>query len=488
MSRFPDSFLWGGAMSACQAEGAWNVNGKALTFPDIVKRIRPEERKTVGQVKVDEKAIEAGKIGNVEDYPKRWGIDFYHTYKDDVKMMQEMGFSTLRVSIPISRVFPDLRQTEPNEEALLHYDEMLDYVRECGMEPLVTMSHFDPPIQVWEDFGGWSNRELIDIYYRYFKLLLDRYHSKARYWVPFNEISAAIHAPYKGAGIAAGEGHDYQNRCWQAVHNQFVTSAKIFRYAHENYPELSMGCMIAFASRYAYSCAPEDVYASDEFLKMNDYVFLDVLSKGEYPYYAYRFFEKNQYHLNITKEDLSDIAEGTADWIGFSYYQSGCIAKDESDKPVTAGNLKRGVKNPYLPTSNEWGWQSDPLGLRIVANRLYDRYHKPLFVLENGIGRVETLEDDQTVHDAYRIDFMREHLKALKASIVDDGCDVFGYTWWSPIDVVSSATSEMSKRYGFIYVDQDDDGNGSKKRYRKDSFYFYKKLIETNGENLDIEN
>lgn len=484
MSTFPKNFLWGGAMSACQAEGAWDVDGKSLTFPEIVKRIKPEERTTTKQVKVTEDVVKAGVTGPVEDYPKRWGIDFYHTYKEDVKLMEEMGFSTLRVSIPIARIFPDLTNLAPNENALKHYDEMLDYVRSCGMEPLVTMSHFDPPIQVWTEYGGWSNKELIDIYFTYFKLLLDRFHGKAKYWVPFNEISAAVHAPYKGAGIVADEGHDYETRCWQAVHNQFVASARIFKYAHENYPELAMGCMTAISSRYAYTCKPEDVFTCDRYMEMNNYIFLDVLSKGSYPYYAWKFFTNNNYDINITEEELQEIKEGTADWIGFSYYQSGCIAKDETGIPVTAGNLKKGLKNPYLSTSNEWGWQADPLGLRIVVDRLYDRYNKPLFILENGIGRVENLETDHTVHDQYRIDFLRAHLKELKDSINVDGCDVFGYTWWSPIDVVSSATSEMAKRYGFIYVDQDDDGNGSKERYRKDSFFFYKEVIKTSGEDL----
>lgn len=479
---FTDSFLFGGAISACQAEGAWNVDGRSLTFPDIVKKIDPSQRMTFSQATITETDIEEGKTADVCLYPKRWGIDFYHTYKEDIKLMADMGFRVFRFSIALARVFPNLTEETPNEKALAYYDDLINEVVKNGMEPLITMSHFDPPIAVYEKFGGWCNREMIDIFYKYSKLLLDRYHDKVKYWLPFNEINAALLAPFKGVGIVSGKGAEYEEKLWQAVHNQMVAAGKTVIYAHKMYPDLKMGNMVAYCSSYPYSCDPKDVVANDKFDRLTNLVFLDVLTNGHYPYYAINYFEENGMDIHQTEEDKEILANGCTDWVGFSYYSSNVMADSTVDKLASNGNIKGGLKNQYLEAT-EWGWQIDPLGLRYLINKLYDRYNKPLFILENGIGKIEHLGDDEMVHDDYRIQYLKDHLKAIKSSI-QDGCEVLGYTWWGPIDLISSGTSEMSKRYGFIYVDQDDEGNGSKKRYLKDSYFAYKHIIKTNGEEL----
>ncbi len=479
---FPKNFLFGGAIAACQAEGAYDVNGRSLTIPDIVKRIRPEERMTFSQATITAEDIEIGKTAPVSDYPKRWGIDFYHTYKEDIRLMAEMGFKVFRFSIALARVFPNLTEEEPNAEALAYYDDVIDEVLKNGMEPLVTMAHFDPPIAIYEKFGGWDHRAMIDIFFKYAKVLLDRYHDKVKYWLPFNEINAAVLAPFKGVCLVHGEGVAYEQKCWNAAHNQFLAAAKTVKYAHDWYPELKMGCMVAYVTSYAYSCDPKDVFANDRFDEMTNLAYLDVMAKGRYPYYAKTYFDRQGITLNIHEEDADILKNGCVDWVGFSYYQSIVTAFETEGKSVMNGNLKGGLKNQYLEAT-EWGWQIDPLGLRTLCNRIYDRYEKPLFILENGIGRVETLGDDETVHDDYRIAYLRDHLASVKKAI-QDGCEILGYTWWGPIDLISSGTSEMSKRYGFIYVDQDEEGGGSKKRYKKDSYAYYRHLIETNGEEL----
>ncbi len=481
MSKFPKNFLFGGAISACQAEGGWNEDGRTLTIPDIVKKIRPEERKTFNQATITKEDVEKGKVGPVSDYPKRWGIDFYHTYKEDIKLMKEMGFKVFRFSIALSRVFPNLDEEEPNPKALEYYDNLIDCVIDNGMEPLVTMSHFDPPIAIIDKYGGWYNRKMIDIFFKYSKILLDRYHDKVKYWLPFNEINAAVLAPFKGVAVLNDE-EDYENKCWNSAHNQFVAAAKTVKYGHEHYPECRFGCMVAYMECYPYSCDPRDVLFTNQYDEMTNLVFLDVQAKGKYPYFAHKYFKDHNVTLNIEQDDESILKEGIVDWVGYSYYQSNVQSYSQIGKTVINGNLKGGLKNKYL-TANDWGWQIDPVGLRILTNKLYDRYNKPLFVLENGIGMIESLDEENKIHDSYRIDYLREHLKALKDSI-DDGCEVLGYTWWGPIDLISSGTSEMAKRYGFIFVDQDDEGNGSKKRYKKDSFDYYKHIIETSGEEL----
>ena len=479
---FRKDFLWGGAIAACQAEGAYDVDGKSLTFPDIIKHISPEERKTFSQAIVTEETIKQGKEGPVSDYPKRWGIDFYHTYKEDIKLFAEMGFKVFRFSISLARIFPTLDEKDPNEKALLYYDGVINECLKYHIEPLVTIAHFDPPILIWEKYGGWSNRHMIDVFVKYATCLFRRYKDKVKYWVTFNEINMMTKAPFKTVAMIAGEGKEYEDKRWTAVHNQFVASAKSVFEAKKINPNFVIGCMIADITTYPYSSDPDDVLANFKKDHMLNLAFLDVMVKGYYPYYFKNYLKVHGIDVKMQAEDADVIAKGVVDFVGASYYMSIVTADDPNGKAITGGNMTGGLRNEKIKTVTDWGWQIDPVGLRIAVNELYDRYEKPIFILENGIGAFEELENG-TVHDTYRIEYLKSHLKELKKA-ADDGCDIIGYTWWGPIDLVSSGTSEMSKRYGFIYVDQDDDGNGTKKRYPKDSFYWYKELIATNGENL----
>lgn len=479
MHYFPKKFLLGGAISACQAEGAWDENGKSMTFPEVVRKIDPAERKTFGQAKVTAKVIAEAKQETGALYPKRWGIDFYHTYKEDIALFAEMGFTVFRFSIALARVFPDLEQEEPNEQALQYYENVIDECLKYGMEPLITIVHFDPPIEVYEKFGGWNNREMIDIYLKYCRVLFQRFQSKVKYWITFNEINFGLRAGYKALGIAYEESDDYEAKLFQGVHNQFVSAARAAALAKSINSDMKIGCMIAYICSYPFSCSPLDVLENQRYDRMTNLLYLDVLVKGEYPYYAWNYFKQHNISLDLYEDDLKIIKENTADFIGFSYYMSTVTSEDAGNKELTGGNIGQGLKNPKLP-STEWGWQIDPEGLRYTIHHLYDRYQKPLFVVENGIGAVEEIDNDGKIHDDYRIDYLKRHLEQVILT-VEEGCEVLGYTMWSPIDIISSGTSEMSKRYGFIYVDQDDFGNGSKKRYPKDSFYWYKKIISDHG-------
>lgn len=479
---FRKDFLWGGAISACQAEGAWNEDGKSMTFPEIVKHITPKQRKQFGQATISEADIEAGLQGDPKLYPKRRGIDFYHTYRDDIALFAEMGFNVFRFSIAIARVLPTLDLTQVNEKALAYYDDVIRTCLEYHIEPLVTISHFDPPILIWEKYKGWSDPALIDIYTGYAKLLFKRYRGKVKYWITFNEINMAMKAPFKTLGMISGSGPAYEQKRWQGIHNQFIASAKMVKEAKAIDPQFQIGCMIGDITTYPYSCDPQDILANQQYDHLMNLGFLDVMVKGAYPYYLTKYLRDQQILLPDSAETKRLLKEGTVDFIGFSYYMSIITTANSEGKELTSGNMTGGVKNKYLKTT-QWGWQIDPIGLRICANQLYDRYQKPLFILENGIGAEETPDDQHQIHDTYRIDYLKTHLTALKQA-AEDGCDILGYTMWGPIDLISSSTSEMSKRYGFIYVDQDDDGNGSKQRYRKDSFYWYQHLIKTNGEEL----
>jgi len=479
LNKFPENFLMGGAISACQAEGAWDYNGKALTFSEVVKKADPAKRKMIQLPKVKKEDIDEAKKGPVSMYPKRWGIDFYHTYKEDIALLAEMGFEVFRFSVSLARVFPDLEEEQPNEEAMIYYEGIVDECIKYHIEPLITIIHFDPPIAVYERYGGWKNRKLIDIYLKYTKVLFMRFKNKVRYWITFNEINFALKASFKTLGMVYEDVPDREEGLFQAIHHQFVAAAKATAQAKQIDSKFKIGCMIGDICSYPYSCDPDNVLENQNYDRMINLFFLDVMSKGKYPYYMNNYFEKKKFNLEMTSEDTVYIEKYTADFIGFSYYMSTVISADYADKDMTGSNIGQGLKNPKLKSS-QWGWQIDPVGLRIRINHMYDRYQKPLFILENGIGAIEELTLDHKVHDNYRIDYHQKHLQQIMLAI-DDGCEVLGYTMWSPLDIISSSTSEMSKRYGLIYIDQDDQGKGTKRRFPKDSFYWYKRVIATKG-------
>lgn len=478
---FPKDFLWGGALSAAQAEGAYKEDGKSLTIADCHIYNAKNDRKVTKQVQLNRAVIEEAKTSQEHKFPKRWGIDFYHTYKEDLKLFKEMGFKVFRYSISWARLFPD-GDMVVNEKGLQFYDSLIDEIIKNDMIPLLTISHFDFPIILIDKYGGWHHRDLIDLYVNYAKVLFDRYQDKVKYWVTFNEINMSIKAGQKTLGILNEGQSNYEEMLFQGLHHQFVAAAKATEYAHSLQKGLQIGSMVAYFTTYAHTCKPEDAVAMLQEDQMKNQFYLDCLNKGAYPYYAKAYMTRHNIKLDIQSGDEETMAKHTADFVGMSYYNSMISAGDTAQLELTNANVHSVYKNPHLP-ANDWGWQIDPVGLRYTLNHVYSRYQKPIFILENSSGFFDRLEEDGSVHDPYRIAFLKEHIRQMGFAI-QDGVEVIGYTMWGPIDMVSSSTSEMSKRYGFIYVDQDDYGNGSKMRIRKDSFYWYQSVIASNGESI----
>lgn len=477
MSKFPKEFLWGGATAANQYEGAYNVGDKGLSVQDVTPR---------GGVPVSDNDLNPFITElPTEDNLKLEGIDFYHRYKEDVALFAEMGFKVFRTSIAWSRIFPNGDELEPNEEGLQFYDNLFDELAKYGIEPLVTLSHYETPLHLARKYNGWVNRDLIGFYERYVRTVFNRYKNKVKYWLTFNEINSVLHVPFISGGIATPVEKLSKQDLYQAVHHELVASALATKVGHEINPGFKIGCMVLAMPTYPMTPKPEDVLAAREFENQN-YLFSDIHARGKYPKYIQRFFKENDINIKFESGDKELLAENTVDFISFSYYMSSVQAHDPENYQSSIGNLLGGIANPYLESS-EWGWQVDPIGLRIVLNNLYDRYQLPLFIVENGLGAKDVLiegADGPTVDDDYRIDYLKKHLQQVGEAI-EDGVELLGYTTWGCIDLVSASTAQMSKRYGFIYVDRNDDGSGTLNRYKKKSFYWYKEVIESNGETLD---
>ena len=481
--QFPEGFLWGGATAANQFEGAWNVDGRGPATSDTARAVAPEERKSMGSEfnsPMTRAKLDAALNDKEGLYPKRWGSDFYHRYKEDIALYAEMGFKTFRLSIAWSRIFPNGDDAIPNEAGLAFYDKVFDELNKYGIEPLVTLSHYEFPIHLVTEYGGWKNRKVIDFFVRYAETVFNRYKDKVKYWLTFNEINIIGMTGYLSGGLLFEDGKLNLQDMYQAAHHQFVASSLATKIGHEINPDFKIGCMLARMQAYPATCNPEDVM--EEIKKDHENLFFsDVQVRGKYPAYAKRFFKENNIELEIADGDLEILEKYPVDFMSFSYYMSS-IARKKKTGDQTAGNLILSEPNPYLEAS-DWGWQIDPVGLRITLNNLYDRYQVPLMVVENGLGALDTVEEDGSIHDQYRIDYLQSHVKQMYEAI-EDGVDLMGYTWWGCTDLVSASTSEMSKRYGFVYVDADDQGNGSFDRSRKDSFFFYKDLIATRGANI----
>lgn len=475
MSSFPNGFLWGGAVAANQCEGGYLEGNKGLATIDVIPVGKDRFPVMLGKMKMFE-------CDNEHYYPSHEAIDFYHNYKEDIALLAEMGFKTFRLSIAWTRIFPNGDDASPNEEGLKFYDNVFDECKRYGIEPLVTIAHFDVPMNLVKTIGGWKNRKMVDYYIKYCEVIFNRYREKVRYWLTFNEINMLLHLPFVGAGLVFEEGEDEQAIKYQAAHHQLVASAKATKIAHEINPDFKIGCMLAAGNTYANTCAPQDVWKSMEKDREN-YLFIDVQSRGEYPNYAKKMFERMNIEIRVEYGDEEILKENTVDFISFSYYSSRLTSADPEINAETAGNVFATLKNPYLNAS-EWGWQIDPLGLRITLNSLYDRYQKPLFIVENGLGAVDSPDENGNIADDYRIEYLRDHIKAMKDAVNEDGVELIGYTTWGCIDLVAASTGQMKKRYGFIYVDKDDDGNGTLERRRKKSFYWYKEVISSNGEKL----
>ena len=476
MGVLPKDFLWGGAVAAHQLEGGWQEGGKGISVADVMTA------GANGVAREITKGIIEGKY-----YPNHEAIDFYNNYKEDIKLFAEMGFKCFRTSIAWTRIFPNGDELEPNEEGLKFYDNLFDECLKYGIEPVVTLSHFELPYHLVVEYGGFRNRKLIEFFERFAKVCFERYKSKVKYWMTFNEINNQANykedfAPFTNSGIVYEEGEDREAIMYQAAHYELVASARAVKIGHEINPDFKIGCMIAMCPIYPATCDPKDILMAQKAMQKR-YFFTDVHVHGKYPNHIMKYFDRKKIEIDITDEDRKDLLNGCVDYIGFSYYMSFAIKYNKDNKYFDYDETRDLVKNNYVQAS-DWGWQIDPEGLRYSLNWFTDMYNLPLFIVENGFGAIDEMNSDGSIDDSYRIKYLREHIQEMIKAVDEDGVNLMGYTPWGCIDLVSAGTGEMKKRYGFIYVDKDNEGNGTLKRYKKKSFDWYKKVINSNGENL----
>lgn len=476
--KLPDNFLWGGAVAAHQIEGAWNVDGKGISVADVMTGGARDKMR-----KITDGIVEG------EYYPNHEATDFYHHYKEDVALLAEMGFKCFRTSIAWTRIFPNGDEETPNEAGLKFYDDLFDELLKYGIEPVITLSHFEMPYHLAESYGGWINRKVINYFVKYAVTVMEHYKNKVKYWITFNEINNQSNTSsdifgWTNSGVKFSDYQNPREAMFQAAHHEFVASALVVKKGHEINPEFKIGGMCGWVPIYPYSCNPEDVITAVE--EMHErYYFMDVLVRGHYPAYAKSMWKKQGVTLQVEEGDAEILAEGKIDYVGISYYMSSAVKADaENDISSSSdGSTLKTVKNPYVKAS-DWGWQIDPVGLRYSLATLYERYELPIFIIENGFGAIDILDEDKNCDDTYRIEYLKAHIEEMKKAVEIDGVEVMGYTPWGCIDVVSFTTGELRKRYGFVYVDKNDDGTGTGNRYRKKSFEWYKNVIRSNGEDL----
>ncbi|MCS4485891.1 6-phospho-beta-glucosidase [Staphylococcus americanisciuri] len=474
MTVLNNNFLWGGAIAANQAEGAYNIDGKGLSLVDMLPAGDARKLPLFNPAK--------GLKQTYDYYPSHESIDFYHHYEEDIRLFAEMGFKALRLSISWPRIFPKGIEQEPNEAGLAFYDKVFETLERYNIEPVVTINHFDTPYYLAEHYNGWYDRRTIDCYVNYATVLFKRYSRYVNYWITHNEINMILHIPYIGGGLIIQDSDHREQVMYQAAHHQLVASSLATKIAKEVDPTNQIGCMLAAGEVYPHTCHPNDMMAA---LSKNreQYIFIDVQARGAYPTYSQRMFKELGITIDKQLGDDEILKQYPVDFISFSYYSSRLESGDpEVNKQKGDGNAFASLRNPYLEASN-WGWQIDPVGLRVTMNQIYDRYQKPLFIVENGLGEIDHVTSDGKIHDVYRIQYLSDHI-AQMIEAVKDGVPLIGYTSWGCIDLVSAGSGEMKKRYGFIYVDRDNEGNGTLQRLRKDSFYWYQKVINTNGEDL----
>ncbi|KLV16234.1 aryl-phospho-beta-D-glucosidase [Bacillus altitudinis] len=475
----PKDFLWGGALAAHQFEGGWNAAGKGPSVVDVM---------TAGAHGVPRQITETIEEGTF--YPNHEAIDFYHRYKEDIAMFAEMGLKCLRTSIGWSRIFPKGDEDEPNEAGLQFYDDVFDELIKHGIEPVITLSHFEMPLHLAREYGGFRSRKVAEYFAKFAEVCFNRYKDKVTYWMTFNEINNKmdVNNPlflWTNSGVSVKEGENAKEVMYQAGHHELLASAWAVAKGKEINPSFQIGAMVSHVPIYPYSSNPEDVMLAEEYMRQR-YFFPDVQVRGYYPSYALKEFEREGYHIPFEEGDEESLRKGKVDYLGFSYYMSTTVKSDavsDHNGDIVNGALPHGVENPYIKSS-DWGWSIDPTGLRYTLNRFYDRYQIPLFIVENGFGAIDQVEGDGSIHDPERIQYLASHIQALKKAVEYDGVDLIGYTPWGIIDIVSFTTGEMKKRYGMIYVDRDNEGNGSMKRLKKDSFTWYQNVIATNGEEV----
>ncbi|NUY55755.1 6-phospho-beta-glucosidase [Salinivibrio sp. EAGSL] len=471
-NKFPDNFLWGGAVAAHQVEGGWNCDGKGVSIVDVL---------TKGEHGVPRKITE--QVQAEETYPNHQAVDFYHRYRDDIAMFAEMGFKCFRTSIAWSRIFPNGDEATPNEAGLAFYDGLIDCLLEHDIEPVITLSHFEMPHHLVSEYGGWANRAVVDHFVRFCEAVLTRYRDKVTYWITFNEINNQLNWDYPlfgycNSGVVFTE-HDHpEQTLYQVLHHQFVASAKVVALGHVINPEFSIGSMIHMMPLYPATCHPDDMLASQQAMR-DKYLCSDVQIRGHYPHYIWPQWASKGIKVVMHDDDAQILKNGQADFLAISYYMTNIVDANPPEQDENA-LFSASRLNPHLPAS-DWGWQIDPKGLRYALSELYERYELPIFVVENGLGAVDIPDQTGAINDDYRIDYLSQHIEALEEAISLDGVDVMGYTPWGCIDCVSFTTGEYRKRYGFIYVDRHDDGSGDFSRSRKKSFDWYKQVIANNG-------
>lgn len=509
MTEFPKDFLWGGATAANQCEGAFDIDGKGLSISDVLtcgglskhevelpgipeefKEFMRKMRYVTFRNGKEEGACIAFKMNTYPDegipalleneyYPNHVAIDHYHHMEEDIALFAEMGFKCYRMSIAWTRIFPNGMEKEANEAGLQFYERLFDQCRKYNIEPVVTLSHYEIPLALSIKYNGFASREVVDLFVKYATTVIDRFHNKVKYWLTFNEMNSVVHSGFVNAGVFSKKKVLIEH----ASYHQFIASAAVVTYVHQRYPYLQVGCMLGTSPSYPNSCKPEDNLESLKKDNERDFYYSDVQMRGYIPEYKLIQLKEEKIELPILDQDLALLKEGCCDFMAFSYYQTSIAAAKDKDMKKTSGNMGSFILNPHLKKS-EWGWQIDPIGLRYTLNLIYDRYHKPLFIAENGLGAKDVLNEDNTIHDMYRIEYFKEHIQAMKEAILLDGVHVFGYTPWGCIDLVSCSTGQVSKRYGFVYVDVNDAGQGTMKRYKKDSFEWYKKVIASNGADI----
>ena len=470
MSGLSKDFLWGGAVSANQCEGAFDAGGKGLSTADVT---------TSGGLGLPRK--QTGEVMAGLYYPSHKAIDFYHRFREDIALFAEMGFKCFRTSINWSRIFPKGDEEKPNEAGLAFYDELFDECLRFNIEPVVTLSHYETPLHLVNEYGSWRDRRLVDFFENYCDAVFRRYKDKVKYWMTFNELNVIILHPAMTSGIVIRPGESFDSVVYQAAHHQLVASAKAVRLGRRINPDFRIGMMMLYPTFYAESCDPGDQLVAMKAID-DHYYFSDVQARGFYSEKARKKLSAKGITLDIQPGDEEILREGIVDFTGFSYYNSN-VATARPDAGFTGGNMLNSVKNSFLQES-EWGWAIDPTGLRIALNNLYDRYQIPVFIVENGLGAVDKVEPDGSIHDDYRIEYLKSHVEAIKAAVLEDGVDCMGYLPWGCIDLISASTGEMKKRYGFIHVDLDDKGEGSMNRSRKDSFHWYKRCIASGGDSI----
>lgn len=488
---FPKDFLWGGAIAANQYEGAWLEDGKQPNVTDVLVGIMSKDPGI--QWNEDKKKYEM-ELNPDKVYLSHDAVDGYHRYREDLKLMKGMGFNSFRTSIAWGRIFPNGDELEPNEAGLAYYDDMFACMNELGMEPVITLSHYETPLHLITEYGGWSNPQLIDFWLRYVKIVFTRYKGKVKFWLTFNEVNALFRMPLVAGGVLTIKdpkdpsdpiGSTTKQDQWDAYHNILIANAKTVQLGHEISEDYQIGCMMTASSvaTYPYNCDPLNVVGTLDAQRMNIFFMADPFCLGIVPTYLKKVWKEDQVNVEFSDEELKLIKENTVDFLSFSYYRSTTFDRDVNLKVDTGGLTCR--DNPYLKDKapQPWGWAVDPVGLRYTLNVLYDRYHLPLLIVENGVGLDENIDEKGEIHDDFRVHYIEEHLKNVNDAI-EDGVDCRGYLYWGPIDVVSAGTGEMKKRYGFVYVDRFNDGHGTLERKLKDSYYRYKEIIESNGEVL----